>query len=158
MNNEAVPSMMIEMEEVQPREAWLVDDSESLAFSILRLAKIYTGEQVNFRYYQTGKVAVSEYENRLASDAQLPELILMDYQLDQGVANPEYRTGETVVRDLLQLSKQYGANMPEIIAFSSDPDNSEKLIGAGATKILDKNSFSAIKEYFGNLKSTTELN
>jgi len=145
-------SIQLEAEQQKRKEGWLVDDNKNLADSILRVAKMSAGGSLDFSYFQEGEQAVTEFEQRAGAKRQLPDLILMDYRLDEQVQNPKFKTGVEVITELKRLAEQYQVTLPEIIAFSSEQSYTEKLMNTGASSTLKKGDARAMMEFINNFK------
>lgn len=133
-------------EEPAKKIVWMVEDNADYAQAVLSSATIF-GKTLNLVHYQTGEETIRIFQSILEHHGRLPNLILMDYQLDQGVENPKYRTGVEVIRDLQKLAQEGEIKMPEIIGISGDKGFSEKLLAAGAIRTEDKlQMFKLLKE------------
>ena len=116
---------------------WIIDDNLSYARSALSAGKTYEKE-FSLIHFPTGEEAEDRFRGLIEQHDRLPDVILMDYQLDSGAKNPKYRTGEEVIRALQKLAQESNLALPEIIGISGDDKFSKKLLEAGVVKTVDK--------------------
>jgi len=133
------------------KSVWIIDDNSEIAESILGYFKSKKDLGIDFTYYQEGEKAIADFAKYLKIKGQLPDLILMDFKLDEEVENPKYRTGTEVIVELRKMCKKSLVKPPEIIAFSSEKSYREELLGVGATSSLAKNDLRRLSRKIDNL-------
>ena len=130
-------SLPEEKEEPAKKVVWMVDDNLSYARSALLAGRSFEKEfsLINF---PTGEEAEDRFHALIEQHGRLPDVVLMDYQLDKGVENPKYRTGDEVIRRLQSLVQEANLSMPEIFGISGDEEFSKRLLEAGAVRTVGK--------------------
>ena len=133
-------------EEPTKKLVWMIEDNADYAQSVLSAGRMF--EKVfDLVHFQTGEEAISVFQNIIEQHGRLPDTILMDYQLDQGVKNPRYPTGVNVIEGLKKIAQEANITVPEVIGISGDKEFSKRLLEAGAIRAEDKlQMFKLLKE------------
>ena len=144
-------------EEVLEKEKphiWIIDDNQD--YSAVLMNTLSTIENVQMESFTLGEVAVEKIKTLINDKKILPELIFMDYRLNEGVERPKYAYGTDATRDIVKTCEENHVKIPNIIAFSTDSLNNEKLLNSGATTSLKKGriTIKELKEFISqNIKS-----
>lgn len=126
----------------QRKSVWLIDDNKEIAGSIGRAMRLL--QEISFAHYQEGEQAINDFIAGCESKSKLPDIILQDYRLDERVENPKYRTGIEIIGEIKRLCQQYQVSEPTFIAFSSEQDNNDNMIQAGAKSSVIKSDISVL--------------
>jgi len=146
-NSPELPSN-IEVEEHHRTQVWIIDDNTDFNDALQRSLKYGEDRGVDFKFFNEGESALSAFEECCENKAQLPSIILVDYNLEQfAKINPRYKTGVEIIAKLEEICAKYQASRPEIIAYSSDKEQNEKLVQAGANSSIDKSDSRNIRNY-----------
>lgn len=142
-----------ESEKTASREVWLIEDIKPTADALIRVSSLNPDKSFKIVHYQEGEKAIEAFKLKVDQHLPLPVIILMDYQLDEGVQEPKYKTGAEVIPELKAIAAEGGAPMPDIVAFSTSDSSAQELIAAGAVSAVNKQ-----RDGFGYISTLTVSN
>ena len=120
------------------KSVWIVDDNQEFIDALQRWLSMEGDIGTDAKHFQEGEQAVNEFGQLAEQKGQMPNVILMDYRLDEKVKDPKFRTGVEVVSELRTVAEKYGIQLPDIVAFSTEQSYVDELIKAGARSSLKK--------------------
>lgn len=123
-----------ELIKCNPKEVWIVDDSEEIIKSILRFLDLEVGELgFQFEYYDLAQKALEELLRRKKEKRNLPGVIFVDGALEKDEG--ELSLGSELIKKIRKLE---GIEQPKIIAFSSSYQMNEEMKEVGADEMIEK--------------------
>jgi CheY-like chemotaxis protein len=133
------------------KSVWIIDDNLAHIASILRGIKTdprLDGTEIT--HFSEGEQAVNQFQILAEDQGQLPNLILMDYELAKEEEEKKFHTGVEVIAVLKEIAEKYEIKLPQIVAFSAG--YSDRLLNAGASSSLKKTaSLKEIRELLTNI-------
>jgi len=125
-----------EKEIIQPKEIWIVDDSEDIARSALRMWQLKTKDRdYAFKHFETGRAALEELNRRLKEQEGLPQVIFVDGQLEKDEEDSELRKGANLIKAIRSMEDIV---QPQLIAHSGIKENNDEMLAAGADLAFEK--------------------
>lgn len=118
----------------------VIDDEEF----VLRIAKRLLNKHIpdcEVSTFSTAEAAVNELRERSRNETLVPTIVIIDGSLKND--NGFYRLGHEVVQHL--RNQEYGGLL-HIIAHSSEGENNEKMIKAGANASVRKSEIETLPE------------
>lgn len=155
MESENLPEELPNLErEHQRMSVWVIDDNADFNGALQRSLRHSEERGVDFTFYEDGEKALSDFERYCEMKGQLPAVILVDYNLEQFAKNPpKYKTGVEVIEGLTKICDKWQVQKPELIAFSADKEQNQRLLDAGVNSSLDKSDTRKIVGYLKGLSA-----
>ena len=129
------------------KSVWIVDDNQEFVGALQRWLSMEGDIGTDARHFQEGEQAISEFGQIAEQKGQMPNVILMDYRLDEKVKDPKFRTGVEVVSELRTVAEKYGIQLPDIVAFSTEQSYADELLKVGARSSLKKSDPRKVVEF-----------
>jgi CheY-like chemotaxis protein len=134
-------------------QVWVIDDNTDLNVAIQRSLKGREDQGVGFVFYEEGEKALADFDRQCETKAQLPAIILVDYNLEQfGGENPKYKTGVDVIAELARICDKWQVSKPELVAYSTSGEQNELLVQAGAGSSINKSDTRQVMKYLRELR------
>ncbi len=133
---EQVPVGPKNKEIIDPKQVWIIDDNQVITRALARALQYDLAEQgCTATTFNQASSAMAELKRRREAGEALPGTIFVDGHLDAEPDESPYREGVKVVKDLRQLIQSGDL---DIVAFSSDSNENQKMTRAGASGQVEK--------------------
>jgi len=119
------------------KSVWIVDDNQEFIDALQRWLSMEGDIGTDAKHFQEGEQAISEFGQIAEQKGQMPNVILMDYRLDEKVKDPKFRT----------VAEKYGIQLPDIVAFSTEQSYADELLKVGARSSLKKSDPRKVVEF-----------